>query len=286
MGKRRGGGGVKEKKRKKVTVRLLKREHAGEVTEPYRIMEELIAKTHTHLADASIVIAWRKGWRPDADNHVRLGQCRKRGDLDRELDKFDFVILINEEYWAGLNDDHKRALIDHELCHAQIVYDSDGEPKRDDRNRLVCRIRKHDVEEFRDVVQRHGLYTADLAEIAKAAINDAQRPLLKAAEAKEADGNGKAESNGQAKKKPKDIDAGVGLLGDVWAKNCAVIGLSEKQCDALEQAGINTLKELQDQMNKHGQFWAKNNGVNGRMRVPIEDAFNDYITRFAAAKGK
>ncbi len=118
-----------------------------------------------------IVIAWRKGWRPDADNHVQLGQyAASEGDLDRELDKFDFVILINES--TGRPERRSQAgIIDHELCHAQIVYDSDGSRSATIRNRLVCRIRKHDVEEFRDVVQRHGLYTADLAEIAKAAIN-------------------------------------------------------------------------------------------------------------------
>lgn len=265
MGRRRSGG-VKEKKRKRVTVRLLKREHAGEVTEPYRIMEQLLEKNHGHLSDASIAIAWRLGWRPDVDGHVRLGQCRKRGDLDRELDGFDFVILLNEEYWKGLNDDQKRAIIDHELCHAQIVRDADGEAKRDDRGRLVCRIRKHDVEEFRDIVERHGLYTADLAEIAQAAINDAQRPLL----------NPKPSSNGngRATEAPQ--------LGELWSRSVAVLGITEKQADALEGADIRTLKELQDQMTRHGDFWCKNNKINGRQKVPIEDAFNEYITKYAA----
>ena len=180
MRKRRAAEDFKEKKRKRATVRLLNREHAGEVAEPYRLMEQLREKYHWHLYGASIAIAWRIGWKPDADGHIRLGQCLKRGDLDRELDGFDFVILLNEEYWQGLDDAQKLAIIDHELCHAQIVCDADGEAQRDDRGRLVCRIRKHDIEEFKDIVQRHGLYTDDLAEIAKAAIADSQRPLLAA----------------------------------------------------------------------------------------------------------
>lgn len=183
----RKSSSTKEKKRKRVTVRLLKREHAGEVTEPYQIMERLRAAHHGNLEGAKIGIAWRLGWRADGDGHLKLGQCKKRSDLDRELDGFDFMILLNNEAWAGLTTKQREALVDHELCHAQIVLDDDGQPKKDDRGRFVCRIRKHDTEEFRIVVERHGLWTADLEEIARAAINDADRPLLKKFKA-EADG--------------------------------------------------------------------------------------------------
>ena len=115
------GSGTKPKKRKKVTIQLLKRVHAGEVTEPYKILEEILTKERNDLADLKLAIAWRIGWRPDANNILTLGRCRKRGDLDRELDGFDFVVLLNKEAWASLKTKEKQALIFHELCHSQVV---------------------------------------------------------------------------------------------------------------------------------------------------------------------
>lgn len=170
----------KEKSRKKVTVKLLERLHAGKVTGPYQIMESLIKEHHSHLSEAKIAIAWRFGWKADADGRVKLGQAKKGSDLDRELNDKDFVILLNHEAWnrADFTEAQMRALLDHELCHAAISLDSNGELKTDENGRTVYRIRRHDCEEFRDVVARHGMWKSDLQEFAAAAINDSKRPLL------------------------------------------------------------------------------------------------------------
>ena len=178
MAKKSGG-----KKRKKVTVKLLGRKHAGKVTEAYWIMEKLVTDHHSHLKDAKIAIAWRFGWSQDADGRLRLGQAKKGSDLDRELHHFDFVLLFNHEAWnkGGLKQGQKVALVDHELCHCEVSVDTDGEPKVDEEGRTVYRVRKHDIEEFLDVVNRHGCYTNELAKLAQAGIKDADRPLLDAA---------------------------------------------------------------------------------------------------------
>lgn len=172
-GRPRGAG----KKRKKVTVQFLERMHTGKVTAPYEILERLIKTERADLKDVKIGIAWRLGWRSDADGVLTLGQCKKRGDLDRELDNYDFIIMLNKEAWPTLEDIFKERLIFHELEHAQLSLDMNGEPKKDDRGRLVCRIRKHDFAEFRSVVKKYG-WEANLSELAKAGIADAQRPLL------------------------------------------------------------------------------------------------------------
>lgn len=288
----RGGSATKPKKRKKVTVQLIKEKHAGDVTEPYRLLAEIRGKEHGHLAEAKIGLAWRLGWRADADGRMTLGQCRKRGDLDRELDGFDFIILLNKEAWERLNEKQKRALIDHELCHASIVIDSDGSPKKNDRDRLVTRIKKHNCEEFRDVVERHGLWKQDLEAFATAAINDAQRPLIGESEKAEA----KVGENGQAKTSPAeaatdaptDTNASTTELApsaapdDSWKKyGLAAAAFEEKHQDALESAGIHTLGELQSAMNRHGQYWARDLKV-GKFRQAIEDNFNRYLTEINA----
>jgi len=171
--------GSGKKKRKRVTVQFLKREHAGRVTEPYEILERIIKTGRADLKDANIKIgiAWRLGWRPDADDVLTLGQCKQRGDLDRELDDYDFIIMLNKDAWPTLKDEHKERLIFHELEHAQLSLDSNGEPKKNDRGRLVCRIRKHDFAEFRNVVEKYGLQD-DLSKLAQEGINDSNRPLL------------------------------------------------------------------------------------------------------------
>lgn len=194
MSKRRRNSEPKPPKRKTVNVKLAERKNAGKVTEPYRIMEDLIAKHHKHLADAKIAIAWRSGWKPDADGRLQIGQARKGSDLDRSLHGYDFVILLNREAWkeGGLSEDQKVAVVDHELCHCQVSMDANGEPKTDDLGRTVYRLRKHDIEEFTEVVARYGCYTGQLEQFAVQALDRKRRPLLDQTEQLEPAGAGQA----------------------------------------------------------------------------------------------
>jgi hypothetical protein len=170
-----------EKKTKRVTVKLIPRESGGKVTEPYKIMEGIIKASRDDLRDVSIGMAWRIGWRPDADGILKLGQCRKRGDLDRELDKYDAVILLNEAAYPTMKEEEKQRIILHELTHLAVVTDKDGEYKVNDRGRVILRIRKHDIEDFREVVAKFG-WKQDLSAIAKIRIEKADKPLLAAVE--------------------------------------------------------------------------------------------------------
>jgi hypothetical protein len=279
----------KPKKRKKVTVQLIKEKHAGEVTEPYRLLQEIRDAEHGHLGDAKIGMAWRLGWRANTDGQLQLGACRKRGDLDRELDGFDFIILLNREAFAVLNEKSKRALIDHELTHAQIVNDSDGNPKHDDRDRLVCRIRKHDVEEFRVIVERHGAWTQNLAKMAQAAINDASRPLLKIAEAANDppyNGDGtltffqESTGEGEGEGETAETPTAKPLTKKQWRKTpLAVVISNPRYTEALAAADIDTCGNLQDTMNKHGMLWNRTiKGIGDIAKVKIENAFNAYVS--------
>ena len=49
MGRIRASSGDKPKKRKKVTVRIIKEKHAGEITEPHKLLDEIRRKEHAHL---------------------------------------------------------------------------------------------------------------------------------------------------------------------------------------------------------------------------------------------
>jgi hypothetical protein len=171
-------------KRKEVNFLVVTREQEAEL---YTLMDELVGEHHADLAEARIALAWRFGWKADPDGRLQLGQCRRASDLDRLLHDLDFVILLNWEAWhaADFSEAQKRALLDHELSHGALRLTDDGEPAEDTNGRKVYRIRKHDVEEFRAIVERHGLWKADLAEFAAAAMEAKRLPLFSAEESVE-----------------------------------------------------------------------------------------------------
>lgn len=169
-------------KPKKTTIEFIEREKHGQVAEPYEIMERLIRTERHDLAEAKIGIAWRIGWKRDKDGLLKVGQCKKRNELDRTLDDYDFVILINAEAWPTFNGHQRERLIFHELEHAQIECDANDDQKRDTKGRLITRGKKHDIQEFRSVVEKYG-WDEDLSDLAVAGIEDAKRPLLNMPEA-------------------------------------------------------------------------------------------------------
>lgn len=150
-----------------------------------RIATKLIAEHHTHLKGVDIRYVYR-------DEHAKkngkavAGTARKKGGLDSFLaaqaaadalagvvaengvgvdidgatfaDDF-FVIEIALDFWERFDNHQRVALVDHELCHCVTDYDKDG--------LLVLKILGHDLEEFRGVVERHGLWQPDLEEFAE-----------------------------------------------------------------------------------------------------------------------
>lgn len=134
----------------------------------YAMIKALIQSHHEELTNATIALAWALAWKADVDGRCTIGKCRKASDLDRELVKIDFVILLSAEFWRAAKEPQRIALLDHELHHATVRLDRDGEPVRDERGRVCYRMRKHDIEEFSGVVQRYGLYKRDLETFAAA----------------------------------------------------------------------------------------------------------------------
>ena len=136
----------------------------------YELLDNLVRAHHDEIRDARIGLAWCTSWKPDVDGRVTLGKCRKATELDRELAAFDFVILLRRVFWIDerVTPGQRAALLDHELCHARRKHDNSGEPVVDERDRPVYRTRGHDIEEFTEVIERHGCYKADIERFAMA----------------------------------------------------------------------------------------------------------------------
>lgn len=168
-------------KAKQINFRLIDEE---EFPQPFEMLRDIRDRWHGNIEEAKIALAWQLNIKPDPDGHVLLGKCIRASDLQRELVDFDFCILLNKEVWESeeFTDEKRRALMDHELMHADRALTSDGEVKFDERGRPVWRIRGHDIEEFGAIVRRHGCWKGDLERFADELIKRKSQPLFESEE--------------------------------------------------------------------------------------------------------
>lgn len=126
-----------------------------EAPEVQRVAERLIPERHPHLENARIGYLFREGpWR--SKGKAVLARALKVSDREAFFTGLHFVLLVNALLWVQLEPYQQEALVDHELSHMW----------RDEGN---WAIRGHDVEEFTGVIQRHGLWSKDVAELVGAA---------------------------------------------------------------------------------------------------------------------
>lgn len=135
-----------------------------------RIAADLIPKHHQHLVDVRVDYVFRSKAAKTGGKTV-FGKARKMSGLNAYLAQQDspdeapaeealdfFVIEIAEDIWALLDQGQRIALVDHELCHCLIEFDDDGD--------ATLKMKPHDLEEFKAVVERHGLWRPDVVEFA------------------------------------------------------------------------------------------------------------------------
>lgn len=138
-------------------------------TEAKDIAAELIPEVHPHLRSARILYLFTTQTQKKCDAIV-LGKAKKLSALQKFLssglesvtDGHDFILQFDVNEWKDLTQAQRRALVDHELCHCSI-----GESG--------WKLRGHDIEEFRAVIERHGDWKRDV----RAFIETAQQlPLV------------------------------------------------------------------------------------------------------------
>lgn len=120
-----------------------------------KVARELIVKYHPHLVEANIAYVFKKdSW--SKNGKEILGNAHKCSEKEKLLYKHDFIITINHNAWIRFDNNKREAIVDHELCHCG----RDVEGK-------YCSI-PHDVEDFADVIKRHGLYKNDVKQFGMA----------------------------------------------------------------------------------------------------------------------
>lgn len=135
--------------------------------------------TFKELGPAKIAIAWMIRVKADRDGRVTLGKMKKASELDRELHGFDAVLILNEEHWRVMQPEQRLALVDHELCHLRPVMNPNTLDQAEDAHgKKKWRIAKHEIEEFRGVVERNGIYKSDISAFVQAAQQSKALPLF------------------------------------------------------------------------------------------------------------
>lgn len=179
----------------------------------YGMVRELVELYHEDLRDARIAVAFNLNWRPDVDGRLTVGKIKRATDLDRELASFDLVLIVLRRFWNDdeTTDAQRRALLDHELQHATLALDSDLEPIEDERGRKQYRLRKHDIEEFSAVVERHGLYKKDLERFAKSIMKSKQGSLF---DQGAAETEAESEDDDEPRKYPLAVESRIAARAD------------------------------------------------------------------------
>ncbi|MBN2579129.1 MAG: hypothetical protein JXB10_09075 [Pirellulales bacterium] len=268
MGRKRKNENVEAKEKKSpIKVKPIPRMHAGKVTEPWRIMERLIAECteFAHLKVAKIKLWWQRDWKADVDGIATGAQVCKASEIDRNLaeessgETVDLFIKLPEVQWPTLDDAEKEHRLYHELLHIMSAKDFNGNQKRDSKDRLLWRLRKHPIQAFHEEIERYGAdkvigHNAAIV----ASIAHAERPMEKIFDRAE-------EGDSQGDKKTPDTNG--------WRKvRIDSIGLSTRYRKAFEEAGIKTLGKASDIQQKHGDFWQREiSGLGDKGREEYED---------------
>lgn len=137
--------------------------------QPAAIAEVLIDAVHDHLAGASIGYLFREKMK--TRDRVILGKASKAGAKLEFFDDFDFLIEFNWQEWRRLSPMQRIALVDHELSHFGY------EENEKTGERTWC-LQSHDIEEFKGIVERWGLWKSDLVVFAGAVVHAHQLGLF------------------------------------------------------------------------------------------------------------
>lgn len=157
--------------------RIPETDQNGRKTRWYEEMEKLIGEYHPSLVEFKIALVWRKAWKPDKDGRLILGQALKVSPEATQFHGYHGYIRLNEEWYhtVGVGEQEKIAVLDHELCHFEREVDKNDDTKKDEDGQPIIRMVKHDLEEFVAIVDRYGLYTDCLRQMAGTMYNARER---------------------------------------------------------------------------------------------------------------
>lgn len=98
-------------------------------------------------------------------NDRTAGRCIKAGRELKFFSGFDFIIQMSQDIWEKLNDEVKFILTYHELKHIGVKEKDDGS--------VTYYLVDHDVQDFSDIINEHGIGWLQLLKDTVASVRDA-----------------------------------------------------------------------------------------------------------------
>ena len=143
----------------------------------YTMMRELISQYHQHLGEAKILL-YATDKNKVKDQNVVFAEVAKAPPRLKVSTGADFTITLRMMPWGDLSIDQKKACLDHQLSHCGVQYEPlkervgnkmkvikdeygrkqlSNDIQRDENGVPKWKISTHDVEEFKDIIARHGI---------------------------------------------------------------------------------------------------------------------------------
>jgi predicted metallopeptidase len=85
------------------------------------------------------------------------GRCIRCSSELAYFSDTDYIIEISKEYWELLSEKSKYLLLLHELKHILVKYN-------ESKDEYSFNLRRHDLEDFREIVKKHGVDWLQLAD--------------------------------------------------------------------------------------------------------------------------
>lgn len=145
-----------------------------------RIVQEHRPELEEHVSGIRIQYMFQAEATALGEGRVCAGKCVHCSDRDHALHGYDFLIVMARDVWDEATPEYRLALVDHELAHVGLKVTEEGEPAYDEvtgRRKGFCR--RHEIEDFSDVIERHGTYHRGLVQFLAAFGN---RELLHASD--------------------------------------------------------------------------------------------------------
>ena len=114
------------------------------------IASRILPSAHPHLATARILYIFRDKAAKEG-NKPLAGEVSKVSGVNEYLLKADFLMVIAQDLWNEMDGNRRDALVDHLL-----TYCYGEEDEKDPGAPMKWRIRRPDVKEFTEVLNRRG----------------------------------------------------------------------------------------------------------------------------------
>ncbi len=131
----------------------------------------IIDARHPHLKTAEVTVFYRFAYAKRDENGMATGPALKlhgypcaatvkiNSYANRQEGLADATVTIDGDEWPHTAQERRRAILDHELTHLEVVWEDEGKvPKTDDAGRPKLRMKLHDlvVGGFESVIKEHG----------------------------------------------------------------------------------------------------------------------------------